>query len=333
MRKLTSLIIILFGLYAGYWFIASSAVERGLAAWLQARQAEGWLVEYSDLNTRGFPNRLDTRISDLELVDTASGLAWTAPFFEILALSYRPNHIIAVWPNEQTISTPFEKIAVTNDKMDASAVFEAGTALTLDRADLELQNFRLRSSDGWTSGIGSGQFSTRLIDTTTNSHKIWFEANEVYPSAVVLSFLDPANLLPDTFETMNFDVTVSFDTPWDRFAIERKRPQVTKIKLDDLQAKWGDLDLRAAGTLTVDAKGIPDGEITIKAKNWREMLRIAINTGTVPENAEMIVTRSLEVLSQMSGNPKTLDAPLSFSKGQIYLGILPIGPAPRIVIR
>lgn len=333
MRKLTSLIVILFGLYAGYWFIASSAVERGLTAWLQARQTDGWLVEYSDLNTRGFPNRLDTRISNLELVDTASGLAWSAPFFEVLALSYKPNHVIAVWPNEQTISTPFEKIAVTNEKMDASAVFEAGTALTLDRADLELQAFRMRSSEGWTSGVGSGQFSTRHIDPATNSHKIWFEAKDVYPSATVLSFLDPANYLPDTFETMNFDVTVSFDAPWDRFAIERKRPQVTKIDLSGLRAKWGDLDFRAAGTLSVDANGVPEGEITIKAKNWREMLQIAINTGTVPQNAEAIVTRSLETLAQMSGSPKTLDAPLTFKNGQIYLTLLPLGPAPRIVIR
>ena len=213
MRKLITIILVVSGLWGGYWFVGSTAVERGLTTWLAERQNEGWVAEYSDLGTHGFPNRFDTTISDVRLADTRTGVAWNAPFFQIFALSYKPNHIIAVWPDTQTLSTPYQRITITNDKMRGSVVFDAGTALTLDRADLELENFGLRSHLGWAARVGKGQFSTRQASVEENSHKIWFEAASVYPSAATLERLDPAGVLPKEFETLTIDTTVSFDAP------------------------------------------------------------------------------------------------------------------------
>jgi len=139
--------------------------------------------------------------------------------------------------------------------------------------------------------------------------------------------------LPDVFETLIIDTTLTFDTPWDRFAIERQRPQITKINLTELRAIWGDIDIRAAGQLLVDEQGMPTGEITVKAKNWRDILNIATETGAIPASMTMIVTRALETMAEMTGDPKTLDAPLTFKNGQISLGIIPLGPAPRYMIR
>lgn len=333
MRKLITLILVVSGLWAGYWFVGSTAVERGLTTWLSERQNEGWIADYDTLKTRGFPNRFDTTITDIQLADTRTGVAWQAPFFQIFALSYKPNHIIVVWPDKQTLSTPFQRITITNEKMRGSVVFEANTALAIDHLDLELIDFSLRSNLGWSARIGRGQFSTRQTVSKDNSHQIWFEAESVYPSAALLARLDPAGVLPGVFEALTIDTTLTFDAPWDRFAIERNRPQIIDIKLNELRAIWGDLDLRAAGELTVDARGFPTGEITIKATNWREMLKIAIDTGVVPDSMILIVTRALEVLAEIAGDPNTLDAPLTFSDGFITLGLIPLGPAPRLVIR
>lgn len=333
MRKLTVFVLVIFGLYAGYWFVGSAAVERGLNTWLADRQDDAWLVEYSDLNTRGFPSRFDTTITDIELVDTQNGLAWSAPFFQLLALSYRPTHVIAVWPNEQLIATPYEEIVVTSTEMKASAVVEAGTSLPLDRSVLEVSDLALTSDLGWSATVRDGQLATRRIDTLENGHEVNITANGVRPPEALLSFLDPADLLPNQVKTLQVDVSLGFDAPWDRFALEQKRPQITVLELNDLKAKWGDLDLRAAGALTVNRRGVPTGEITLKARNWREMLEILIQTGVIPEGSELLATRALEVLAEMSDNPKTLDAPLTFRNGRISLGLIPLGPAPRLVIR
>ena len=106
MRNLIILIIAACMLWGGYWFAGSRAVQSGLTGWFSDQQRNGWIVEYSALKTRGFPNRFDTTITDLTLVDPRSGVAWLLPNFQIFALSYKPNHIIAVWPERQSIKLP-----------------------------------------------------------------------------------------------------------------------------------------------------------------------------------------------------------------------------------
>jgi hypothetical protein len=111
------------------------------------------------------------------------------------------------------------------------------------------------------------------------------------------------------------------------------RPQVEAIRIGDLRATWGNLDLRAAGEVTVDAEGVPTGEIVVKATNWREMLTIAEATGVVPSGLVPTIERGLSLLARLSGPPETLDAPLSFRNGLVTFGPVPLGPAPRIVLR
>ena len=91
--------------------------------------------------------------------------------------------------------------------------------------------------------------------------------------------------------------------------------------------------LNAAGELDVDVSGMPTGRITVRAKNWREMLQLAVASGVVAEGFAPTIERALELLSQMSGNPRTLDAPLSFEDGRMSFGPIPLGAAPRLVIR
>jgi hypothetical protein len=95
----------------------------GAKAWFADRSAQGWVADYDTIETRGFPSRFDTTINTLELADPRTGWAWSAPFFQVFALSYKPNHIIAVWPNEQTIATPLARANITAEDMRASAVF------------------------------------------------------------------------------------------------------------------------------------------------------------------------------------------------------------------
>ncbi len=144
-------------------------------------------------------------------------------------------------------------------------------------------------------------------------------------------------LLPDVFDGLEIRATVEFDAPWDRFAIERARPQPTRIQLDILKAQWGGkLDLWMAGELEIDRAGLATGEITVKAKNWRDMVAIAVAAGVLAEDFEGTITSALEFLAGLSGDPETLDTPpLKFSRGgRVWFGPpVPLGQAPRFVIR
>lgn len=333
MIRLVTIILAAGLLWAGYWVVGATAVEKGLGAWLDARRAEGWVADYSALSTAGFPNRFDTTLSDLHLADPDTGVAWDAPFFQIFALSYKPHHIIAVWPPSQALSSPLEKLALDSEVMRASVVFEPGTDLVLERSSFELQDLSLISDQGWSATLEEGSFATRQSVGAPLAHDIAFSARNVVPSASALQIIDPGDLLPDAFETLSLDATVTFDAPWDRFAIEDKRPQITALKLKILKAQWGQLDLWAAGALEVDAEGYPTGKITVKAKNWREMLQIGVGMGLIPEDFAPTLESGLGLLAQLSGNPATIDAPLNFDGRTVSFGPIPLGPAPRLVLR
>jgi hypothetical protein len=91
--------------------------------------------------------------------------------------------------------------------------------------------------------------------------------------------------------------------------------------------------LRAAGELEVDASGIPEGDLSIRAENWRDMIDMAVNAGLLPERMRGTAEGLLDVVAGLSGDPEVIDAELGFSNGRMFLGPLPLGRAPRLLPR
>jgi hypothetical protein len=335
MRILLAVILVAAAAWAGYWFLGAQAIERGLRGWLDARAAEGWVVSVDRVNTAGFPNRFDTTLDAVELADPATGWAWRAPFFQTLALSYRPNHMIAVWPDTQTLATPLQRMDIASDRIRGSLVFAGGRAFTLDRATVEMSAVTVASDSGWRAAMADSQLALRRTPARAgHSYDVAFEATDLaLPDGLAARLGQGANV-GDVVQRLSVEAQVEFDAPWDRRAIEDRRPQPRRIDLSLARASWGGLDLRVAGTVDVDATGVPTGSVTIKATNWREMLAMAQAAGMVPDNLARLLEGGLAQMARMNGNPDTLDVPLRFAEGRVSLGgLLPLGPAPRLVLR
>ncbi|MRU15031.1 DUF2125 domain-containing protein [Roseovarius sp. A21] len=335
MRLLLALLIAVVALWSGYWYIGSSGVQSGFAAWFGERRTEGWMAEYSDLTVQGFPSRFDTVIENLALADPDTGLAWEAPRFQINALSYNPGHVIAVWPDQQLIATPVEKYEVKSRDMRASVVVGASTRLPLKRSTLTAEALEVTPAGrDEPTRIEALSLAVETVPVRTDpTYRFGLRADGVAPSVPVRAQLDPRGSLPEALEALQADMVVEFDKPWDRGAIEEARPQPRRINVKLAQARWGRLELQAAGEVTVDARGVPTGEITVKARNWREILELAVTAGAIPEGFAGTLEDGLSLLSQMAGNPKTLDIPLGFRSGRVMLGPVPIGPSPVIRLR
>jgi len=332
MRFLLGLILVISAAWATYWFASSRALENAANGWLADRYAQGWLAE-GQANVAGFPYRFDMTFTDLDLADPETGLAWQAAFFEVLALSYKPNHVIAVWPNEQRIATPDDSIDIFSEDMRASVVFDAGPSLALNRTNLVIDALALVSKNNGPSTLDSVRFALRRMETAKNTYDLGFQADGYTPPAPFLEMIDPVASLPKTLSKIHLAATLEFDAPWDRFAIEDRRPQPTAIDLRSFTALWGKLDLRMAGKLEIDRNGRAEGRIVIKATNWREMLALAVNAGRVPQNIAPTIENMLEALASLSGPKNTLDVPLIFANGRVSFGPVPLGPAPRFAIR
>lgn len=334
MRVLLGIVTVGAALWSGYWFIGQNGVTSGFENWFEARRAEGWAAEYSALETQGFPNRFDTSFENLVLADPDTGLAWEAPLFQILALSYKPNHVIAAFPNEQLVATPQDKFRVVAEDMRASVVTGADIRLPLERSTLTASKLSITpESTGEATDTEALRLAVERLATGQPTYRFGLAADGLSPALDWRVQLDPAGRLPDAFDALSADITVTFDKPWDRGAIEDARPQPRRIDIKLAEARWGRLELLVAGEVVVDTAGLPEGEIVVKARNWRDILQMAVSSGTLNQGFADTLESGLSLISQMAGNPETLDIPLNFSGGRVRIGPVPLGPAPVLRLR
>jgi len=333
MRILGILLFLAAGAWSGYWYVGKTAYEAGLTAWMEERRADGWVAEYQALSTGGFPNRFDTEVTALELADPETGVAWQAPLFRIEAASASPTEITVIWPAEQALSSPNERVTILSETMRAGVRFTPNTSLALEAMVATLEDVTLRSSAGWESGVQNGVFKTDLAEGSLTAHIIAFEATGVTPASHLVDIIDEAGLLPDALETLQLNLIADFDAPWDRAAIEDRRPQPTALNLGLAKAQWGPLELSATGDIAIDANGRPKGSINIKATEWREMLDMAVASGLLPEDLAPTIERGLELIAGLSGSSSSLNTTLNFRGGLMSLGPIPIGPTPILRLR
>lgn len=331
MKRLLIVIIVAALGWSAYWFIGSAGVKAGFRQWFDARTAEGWQAEASEIEVSGFPNRFDTTFTDVALADPETGVAWRAPFFQVLALSYRPNHVIAVWPDTQTLAFPDQTVRITSEDMKASLVLGAATTLPLERSNFSVDGLSMSSTADWTLAADRLRLAMHRQEEGENTYRFALKATGFAPPSI--NRLPSTQSLPRTFRTVEADILAGFDAPWNRAAIEDARPQPTWIEIKGLTVAWGDLELQAAGTVKVDNVGYPTGEITIRATNWREIIAVTRESGRVAGSVLDAIEQGLEFLSGVSGNPKTLDIPLNFRNGATRIGPVPIAEAPILRLR
>ncbi len=333
MIRLLRLGIALAVLWMLYWGAAGYALKHSVAGWFTAQETRGWQADYADLSLGGFPIRHDLVLTGPALADPQNGTAWQA---DGLTLSSP-----AIWPGWQSWRFPdtaqrfsyFDQTVVLRaDDMQADLHLRPGRALELERLGLTAGGWSLSSDAGEIMGASD---LTLSMDQGAQPEVYAFQAQaqRFTPGLGLRSLGGSQPALPASFETLTLQMQVTFDRPWDRSALEDSRPQPRQIDLRLLDVHWGPLRLKAAGEVTVDSQGIPDGSLSIQAENWRNMLVMAQTSGVLPPQAFGPAERVLGLLAGLNGNAETLDVTLGFQNGFVTLGPLPLGPAPRIVLR
>jgi hypothetical protein len=333
LRRVIGLTAALAIIWSLWWIAGAAALQRGLGAWLEARRAEGWAADAGQIIVTGYPLDFDAALTGLQVADPATGLAWTAPEFRFVSRAWNPVNVAAFWPGAQVIATPEERIEIASEGMEAALVLFPGPALALSSARARVSAGSLVSTAGWRARVAEARLDLDRLPGEGDRYDLRFQADAIEPAQPLLDLVDPRGRLPRAIALVAVDATVGFDRPWDRRAVEERRPQPVSLRLSRLKATWGRLDLEAAGTLAIDTQGIATGEIQVRAVNWREMLALGQENGLVPPDLAGPIEGGLELLAAALGNPETLEVPLGFRNGLIALGPVPLGPAPRFVLR
>lgn len=315
MRILFWIVATLVALYGGYWFVGQNQIETRAARALDALAAQGWEVDRTGLNTTGFPSRFDTTVTDLRLASPDGQLVWEAPFFQILALSYRPNEVIAVWPPQQRLTIGGLPVDIAADRLRASARVGLSPALPLREAVIESGPLRASASNG---EIGLARLLAAIRsapDGAAGTYDLWLEATDL-----------TAPGLPAPLPLLRLDARVLLGAPLDR-TLASGPPRLLSLDIREARIQPGAASLTASGHLAADAEGVLEGELRLVIDDWRAMLDLAGQAGLADGTSRRLFENALTV---MAGPEGRIELPLTLADGWISALGLRLARAPRL---
>ena len=328
MKRLLVLIVALALGYSGYWFVGARTMKSTAIDTFADMQDAGWAVRYDKLNTRGFPSRFDTTVMDLDLQSPDGRIRYAAPFLQVFALSYRPNHIIAAFPPTQEVTVAGTRIAFESEALKLSARLAADVDLSLEETTATAEVVRLLLPEGQRIKLGPTLMALRAGATDTEFDA--FARSETITLPIDLwRTMFPQEDLPLDIGEVRIDAIITTDTGISRTSLARPGgPRVTAIALKDAVMNWGDTVLALSGDLEIDTAGVPTGQLRVEMTAWEPLLTGLSNAGLIDANQLQL----LENMGRaMAAGAETLDIPLTFRDGLIYIGPIPVGPVPRFL--
>jgi hypothetical protein len=333
MRWLIGVVVAAALVWGGVWFALSGAVRRGAEAAIEGLVQQGVAFGRPQVAVAGFPNRLDLTLTALRLADPATGADWSAPFLQAFAMTWKPWHVILAFPPEQRLSWAGGEAVLAADRLQASAVARPERSLPLDRLAVAGDGLRLTLTPaGGAPGTVSARslrIGTRADPSRADTHEVGVEVQGLAPGPGFFAALAPGPALPAEVPKLRLTGFVAFTAPLDRFAGET-RPALRALELREVAAVWGGIALEAKGAVAADADGFAEGRIDIRLKGWRRALDAAVAAGAVHPEIAPTWAEFARRLTEASADPDRLEIALVFGGGRMWLGPLPMGPAPRL---
>lgn len=327
MHRLIVIVVIAATLYGGYWFVGRAQIENRLTEALSELDAGEMLIEFSDLNTRGFPSRFDTTVTDLVIEDPLNRLRWETPIFQLLALSYRPNNVRAYFPEEQIFTIDGETFTLLTQEMEARGQVAANGALTFQQAELELIAPRLRTEGGAELALARFFAAMRLTPGTSQTYDLYIQSRAIELPAHIRRLLDPTNLQPPVIENLRLDASLDLTN---QLALNGPDVpvEIAALGLSQFELTWGQMSLTAIGDLVPTKAGVLNGSITFTARNWRDALDLGLSNGMISDDNRFLITGIATNLDETPDFPDTLTLTLTIIDGIMMLGGMALGPAP-----
>lgn len=314
MRTLLFVVALLAALYAGYWFAASSQIETRAEAALAQLESEGWTAEHSGLAVTGFPLRFDIKATDLRLAPPDGNFVWEAPSFRVHAASYRPNRIVAIWPDRQTLTMAGRKLDISSPDLRASATLGLSPALPLDQTTIGGGPVTVDAGRDWTAGLDRLSVRAERSGRDAAVYDLFIEAEGLRPPVI-----DAGTGL------LRLDAQVALDAPIG--LRDGTTPRLRRLSLREVRLAQGDVALTGAGDLAPDAQGYLAGRVMITADNWRGLLDLLEAAGILADRQRPFLEGALRGMAQGTNR---IEVPVTFANGRVEALGMMLLQAPRV---
>lgn len=334
MRRLVWLGVVLALLWSGWWTFAAFGLRNGAQLWLQDRRGEGWQADTTGIDVTGYPTRLALTFQNPALADPDTGIAFETDGLHLSAPAWWPGHLTVSLPYDSfTVASPLDRITVLAAEGVAALRLHPGAVLELAHASITSGPWQLTSQAGALWAAKALDIRVEQSPEIAEQYDVQYSAPAFAPGEVVRDVLRVPESWPVEFDSLSATATVTLDRPLDRFTIESARPQPRAINLHLAEAEWGALLLRASAELDISEQGLVSGDLSLQARNWQDIIVLAERSGALPPALRPQVDNILSALARGSGNPDTLDLKLKARDGSVFLGFVPLGTIPPVVLR
>lgn len=320
--------------WTGWWFLGSEGQKAGIEAWLEAQRQRGWTAEVGALDVQGYPLDFKLQAADIEMADPRAGWLWRAPEIRAESRSYAPTRIAVTWPRKQVFGGRFDMVSVTSDSMTTLLDLRPGSAMELREAASDVTALRMVAGAGWKAGAEAlgVRVAERAEDAPPNTYDLNLKADSVDLPRQLVARIDPTGFLKPKIDRFTVLANGTFDRALGRETVERGDIRLRRATIREAGFQWGEMRLSVSGAFDVDERGFPVGQIKIEAKEWPQMVRLAVRSGIISAGMGRQVEQAIKLFVGFTGGGNDLSAPLGLADGKIKLGPFAIADAPRFKV-
>ena len=331
-RWILTLTLLGAGGWTGWWYLGATGQEAGIAAWLDNQRSRGWVAETGTIQVEGFPLDFRTTIDDILISDARQGWTWQAPVLKAASRSYEPTRIVLTWPDHQSFSGQGDRAEVRTAFAETVFDLRPGPSMELRQAATRIDMLRIEAERGGKSGAEKVSVDLAERDAALsppNSYELTVEALEVRLPDFVVRQIDPTGWLEPKIDKLTIRAHGALDQALGRETVERGDVSLRAATISEASFEWGPMRLALTGRFTVNAQGYPEGEIAVEAREWRQMVRLAVSAGAFDVKTARSIIQAIEFITAMAGSNE-LRAPFKLAGGKIRLGPFAIADAPRL---
>lgn len=316
--------------WTGYWFWLKERVEQEVAAWVEARRAEGYEIADAGRRVGGFPARMELTVAQPTIARPAAW-RWQAAGDVIVYLQpWQPSHVILNFGHshqfEWVEGDAIRRAGLTAERALASGIFTAGGRLEQGALDIT-KPVVVDSVTGTTSAdraqlhgrANHGETDQRPSDSISLALQV---DNAALPPAAntplgsALALLRVNATLPPPLPPLSRRAE----------ALEAWRAAGGVVNLDRFDVRWGPLDASGDGTVAIDRELRLLFALATELRGFGPTLDAYAQAGLLKNKLARNAKFALTALAKpdAQGRP-TVKLPVSAQDGRLYLG--PVGVA------
>jgi len=324
------LLVLLLGAYAVFWWIVAGRIEAGIVTWADSLRQQNAELTWRTIRVGGFPLAFDVRLSEARLRGTAASQPAELRI-PALSASARPWNF-----RDWRLSAP--------DGLNAS-IGPAGEPLTKVAAVSAIGSVAAGGGDTivW---LGLNDAKADLPEhLTADTANLWLTVPAHPPQAHTdRAFALAADLrglrvplTPAPFQGAVDDLAVGatvlgpIQAGPPRVAAAAWRDAGGTVELDRFALRWGDVAVNGSGTIALGPDMQPIGAFSGAVSGLDELLKALAAAGQLRMGDLTLARLGLAALAKPGPNGKPeVSTSFTIQNGQMYLGPLKLGPAPRI---